>query len=191
MSAEDFHKKAFDEGTLTKLEIFRLYAREWLPVFLSREQDWLHEVHLFDFFAGPGTDSLGVAGSPLLILEVLREYAERGLAAWGKVGVTAHFFDESKGKIETLKKTLAEPKWQVRGVSAYAEQADFATAFAKSEAILGRHDAAKLLIIDQFGVLHVTPEVFQKLITFPCSDFLFFILLEHVAAISRASCHQT
>ncbi len=35
MSPDDFHDKPFDEGTLTKLHIFELYAREWFPVFLS------------------------------------------------------------------------------------------------------------------------------------------------------------
>ena len=73
MSASGFHDEAFDEGTLTKLEIFQLYTREWLPVFLSREVDYVREVHLFDFFAGPGTDGVGVPGSPLRTLTVLRE----------------------------------------------------------------------------------------------------------------------
>jgi hypothetical protein len=36
MATGGFHEKPFDEGTLTKLEIFQLYTREWLPVFLSR-----------------------------------------------------------------------------------------------------------------------------------------------------------
>jgi hypothetical protein len=35
MPADDFHGKPFDEGTLTKLQIFELYTRGWLPVFLS------------------------------------------------------------------------------------------------------------------------------------------------------------
>ena len=29
MSPDDFHDKPFDEGTLNKLQIFELYAREW------------------------------------------------------------------------------------------------------------------------------------------------------------------
>jgi hypothetical protein len=68
MPASDFHKRPFDEGTLTKLQIFELYAREWLPVFLSPERPPRSEIHLFDFFAGPGTDSDGELGSPLRLL---------------------------------------------------------------------------------------------------------------------------
>jgi len=45
MPAADFHDKPFDEGTLTKLQIFELYAREWLPVFLSGKDIWRTEVH--------------------------------------------------------------------------------------------------------------------------------------------------
>jgi hypothetical protein len=50
-----FHDKPFDEATLTKLHLFEMYAREWLPVFLSRRIR--ADVHLFDFFAGPGPDN--------------------------------------------------------------------------------------------------------------------------------------
>ena len=72
MSADDFHNKPFDEGTLTKLLIFELYAREWFPVFLSRSRRGA--IHVFDFFAGPGTDRENVLGSPLRLLRQLRDY---------------------------------------------------------------------------------------------------------------------
>jgi three-Cys-motif partner protein len=78
MAASDFHTRAFDEGTLTKLRIFELYAREWLPVFLAPAKPPRNEIHLFDFFAGPGTDSAGEMGSPLRLLSQLKEY--QGLA---------------------------------------------------------------------------------------------------------------
>src|SRR5262245_10192039 len=97
MPAADFHNRPFDEGTLTKLQIFELYAREWLPVFLSPERPPHSEIHLFDFFAGPGTDSSGVFGSPLRLLAQLKEY--RGQSGWSEVRVHVHFFDESAAKV--------------------------------------------------------------------------------------------
>ena len=175
MSVSDFHKKPFDEGTLTKLEIFQLYTREWLPVFLSRESDKLHSVHLYDFFAGPGTDANGTLGSPLRTLQVLREYSTRGLAGWGKIGINAHFFDASAKKIAILNETLLSGDWAVPGVKVDIAQAMFAEAFAAHEVTFAAGDAAKLLLIDQFGVANVTPEVFSKLVAFPLTDFLFFI----------------
>lgn len=44
MCADRFHDRPFDEGTLTKLQIFQLYAREWLPVFLSKPEPIRREV---------------------------------------------------------------------------------------------------------------------------------------------------
>jgi three-Cys-motif partner protein len=104
MSPNGFHNKPFDEGTLTKLQIFELYAREWLPVFLSSEKPSRSEVHLADFFAGPGTDSKGVLGSPLRLLNQLK--ACQGLAGWPHVSVHAHFFDKSPKKIKQLEANI-------------------------------------------------------------------------------------
>jgi len=101
MNADGFHDRPFDEGTLTKLQIFQLYVREWLPVFLSRPEPQWKEIHLFDFFAGPGTDSEGVPGSPLRLLEELRTAQKQ--PGWGKVRVEAHFFDEDAAKIDALR----------------------------------------------------------------------------------------
>jgi hypothetical protein len=90
MSASGFHDKPFDEGTLTKLEIFQLYTREWLPVFLARPPTADSEIHLFDFFAGPGCDANGISGSPLRTLRVLQEYSRKNLAGWGSVRAPLH-----------------------------------------------------------------------------------------------------
>lgn len=52
-----FHDNAFDPPTHLKLNIFRGYIREWLPVFLTRRTDGRSghkRVNVFDFFAGPG-----------------------------------------------------------------------------------------------------------------------------------------
>lgn len=35
MPAEEIKDKSFNEGTLTKLQLFELYARAWLPVFTT------------------------------------------------------------------------------------------------------------------------------------------------------------
>lgn len=65
MGRSDFHYKPFDEGTLNKLDLFERYAAEWIPVFISRPDPPDSEIHVFDFFAGPGLDSAGQSGSPL------------------------------------------------------------------------------------------------------------------------------
>lgn len=173
MPAGDFHNKPFDEGTLTKLQIFELYAREWLPVFLSPERPSYAEIHLFDFFAGPGMDSANVAGSPLRLLRQLREY--RGLPGWRSARVHVHFFDEAPEKIQRLEENIAAQGLRLPDVSFDIRPLAFEQAFPECAGVLSRTDAAKLVLIDQCGVDQVTSAVFHKLIGSPTCDFLFFL----------------
>jgi len=175
MASADFHDKAYDAGTLAKLKIFDLYTQEWIPVFLSPSTPIYKEVHIFDFFSGPGKDSAGVSGSPLLILSQLRRYYERGMAGWSKVKVVIHLFDEDSAKIEKLSRILAEDDRAIPDVTIDCRPLAFRDALATHANILSNRAAAKLLIIDQFGVDEVSDEVFRKLLRFPTSDFIFFL----------------
>ena len=38
MAGTEFHNKEYDNTTLLKLEIFKKYIREWLPVFMKQER---------------------------------------------------------------------------------------------------------------------------------------------------------
>ena len=73
--ARNFHRNPFDEGTRVKLGLFRDYTREWLPVWLSQASP-NEPITVADFFAGPGEDSEGVAGSPLIVLRELRQSSD-------------------------------------------------------------------------------------------------------------------
>lgn len=173
MSAANFHKKPFDEGTLTKLQIFELYSREWLPVFLSPERPRRSEVHLFDFFAGPGTDVAGELGSPLRLLRQLKQYG--GMAGWPNVDLTVHFSDSSPSKIRRLKTNIQSHQLALPNVTFDIRSLKFEDAIRSCEATLANPQAAKLLFIDQSGVEHVTPQIFQRLVGSPACDFLFFL----------------
>lgn len=73
----DFYSRQFDDATNVKLEIFRHYIREWLPVFMTRKRDGRNRtkyVCIYDFFAGPGQDSAGNPGSPLIIVDEIKNY---------------------------------------------------------------------------------------------------------------------
>lgn len=169
----DFHKKKFDEGTLTKLQLFELYVQEWLPVFLSKEKPGWKEVHIFDFFAGPGTDATGEFGSPLRILRQISSF--RGLAGFSKTRIEVHFFDESASKIEKLKANIKQNGLEVSGVAFDIQPLTFSSAFERVKNTLANHSAAKLVLADQFGVDQITDKIFQHLVEFPVCDFLFFI----------------
>jgi len=81
--ADMFHIEPFDEGTLVKLELLKLYVRSWLPVFMSKKDVYWKDIFIYDFFSGAGMDSKGKPGSPLIILNELKGYCpsivEKGL----------------------------------------------------------------------------------------------------------------
>ena len=104
--AKDFHNKPFDDETILKLEIFKGYIREWLPVFLSRKS--FSTVYIFDFFAGPGKDLHGQEGSPLIILDEVKKYLNNPKLHYAdKVSITLFFNDDDPDKIFSLEKEIA------------------------------------------------------------------------------------
>lgn len=175
MDIMDFHEKPYDAGTLAKLGIFELYAQEWIPVFVSKPIPVFQEVHLFDFFCGPGTDSTGVHGSPLRTLGQLRSYYRKGMAGWDKVRIFMHCYDNDPDKVASLQAIIQGSDWKIPGVKVDCRVLAFQEALAEHQKLLSDSNCAKLLIIDQYGVDEVSDQVFKSLITFPTTDFLFFL----------------
>lgn len=175
MGNKDFHEKPYDAGTLAKLRIFELYTQEWIPVFVSQSEPKFKEIHIFDFFSGPGTDGEGTPGSPLRILHQLRGYYEKGMAGWKKTSIVVHLFDDNEEKIEKLKATLEKADWRIPGVVNDCRCLKFQDALIENRRVLRDGGAAKLLIIDQYGVDEVSDDIFRELIAFPTADFMFFL----------------
>jgi len=173
MPVIDLHKKPFDEGTLTKLQIFELYARKWLPVFLAKNIPFRSNIHIYDFFAGPGIDSQNNFGSPLRILQDLKNF--QSLPGWNKVKFHIHFFDSSHKKISQLKQNVEALGLLASNIKYDIQPLEFEAAFKKARKELADRNAAKLIYIDQNGVGNVTDEVFRQLVDAPTCDFLFFI----------------
>ena len=67
MPIRNLHRKPFDQATREKLELYREYLREWLPVFINGSS--VDILQIFDFFAGPGFDVDGNPGSPAITCE--------------------------------------------------------------------------------------------------------------------------
>ena len=76
MPARDHHQTPYDEGTLTKLQIYKSYVEAWLQVFLHSPKFEGKPLQVFDFFSGPGQDSSGTPGSPLIVLNELSNQRE-------------------------------------------------------------------------------------------------------------------
>jgi three-Cys-motif partner protein len=173
MPRPDINAKPFDEGTLTKLEVFQLYVREWLPVFLAREKIVWSQVHLFDFFCGSGTDSKGISGSPLRILEELQK--QPAWLARRDVSTTVHFFDDKPEKIQELDAQIVQRGLRALNVGFDIGAGEFSKTFANSKTLLRSNDTACLVFLDQYGIKDVTEDVFKFLVGCPCTDTLFFI----------------
>lgn len=168
MPTRDLHAKPFDEGTKLKLEIYRRYVRAWLQVFLHAEQYRGKPLQFLDFFSGPGEDSAGEPGSPLILLEEL--LTERAKIEQRGHKVQIFFNDQDGGKIEDLKGLCCKKSlpWQPQ-----FESLDFADAFNKVQNEIGL--GPSLVFIDQNGVKHITHDVFNVLTSTDTTDFLFFI----------------
>ena len=70
MPYKDLHEEPFDESTIAKLEMFENYAQEWIPTFVMKSAP---KICIFDFFAGTGYDKTRAAGSPIRILNKIKE----------------------------------------------------------------------------------------------------------------------
>ncbi len=173
-----FHDAPFDDATQLKLELFRRHMRNWIPVFLTRHRDGKpnRPVHIFDFFAGPGRDSKGAPGSPLIVTQELRAFCEAHAALRAeKPSVTLHFSDSAPQHVGTLSENLRDvfcPKGCCRSL---VINAAFAEALEDAWPVLRNPSEACLVIMDQFGLKEVTPAVLNRLAACPVTDVLFFI----------------
>ena len=70
MTVKALRKSVLNEGTQDKLELYREYLREWLPVFINGSS--VDIIQIFDFFAGPGFDMDGNRGSPVITCDEIR-----------------------------------------------------------------------------------------------------------------------
>jgi hypothetical protein len=97
------------------------------------------------------------------------------MAGWTKVHIVAHFSDSQKSKVDKLSGVLSNAGWRVPGVVVDPKTLKFKDALSVYRDILEDPRAAKLLIIDQFGVDEITDPVFRDLTSFPVTDFIFFL----------------
>jgi three-Cys-motif partner protein len=170
--SRDIHRAPFDEGTKAKLSIFQDYLREWLPVFLKRKDIIWTTINIFDFFAGPGSDSRDVKGTPLIIIDELEPYKET--IETKKLNVNLYFNEYDKSKNDKLKSKIDSLNGQLSQYKIDIESLDFKEAFEKQVPKMENKNCVNLLFLDQNGVKHISEDVFKKIISFKQTDFLFF-----------------
>ena len=183
---KDFHDKPFDQATELKLDIFRSYASEWLPVFLSKKT--YSQVNILDFFAGPGRDLSGKDGSPLIIVkEVERYLLDPQRAKVPGVAVGLYFNEYDSAKYEQLRDEMREIE-RPQAFRIETDNKDFTKAFAGKIELLRSRDTANLVILDQSGFKQITSEVFRELVCCGTTDILFFV---SSSVLGRFTTHET
>lgn len=170
MSHDDHHLE-YDEGTLLKLELFERYLESWLPVFLHSQQ--VNTINIFDFFSGPGGDSVGQKGSPLRAVDVVKRYIDQ----IGNKKINAFFNDNKRRCVQKLGDAIDITA--VKNIEISIDCLDYEDAFKKYFSLMQFRFSANFLFIDPFGLLR--PEIFRKISTLTRTDFLFFLPAQFIA----------
>lgn len=176
MAIIDLHTKPFDEQTLTKLELFEDYAKEWIPTFVM---SGCSSIWIFDFFAGPGYDLNSIAGSPIRILKQVE--AQIGNIFTKQVRVNICLNEYEKDKYDMLKfaceKLLCGNPNMGRAMKSgwlnieyYNE--DFADLFPKLLPRIKKNPS--LVYIDQNGLRFLADNYLLELEKTSTTDFLFY-----------------
>lgn len=185
---EPFFNSTFDEGTRLKLEIFSGYIREWLPVFLSQWKRWQQpqQVNIYDFFAGAGTDEQGNPGSPLLIIQEIKEFCRTHAdVRASEIHPSILFNDNRQSHIDLLQKNIEEMRCPESCCKIRYTVKSFQDALNDELPEMKNNDTACLVIMDQFGVSEISADVLAKLDQCSKTDFMFFITSSFVKRFSE------
>ena len=170
--SRNLHSEPFTQETITKLEIFEAYLREWLPVFI--QSPYYSSVNICDYFAGAGKDPEGTPGSPLRILRVLEEYRDSIMEKRFHIRLILNEF--AKRKYNEMKASvdagIQELNMNGSVVAEYFNK-DFQELFRERADEI--KDQPNLIFLDQNGIKHVSQQIFSTLDSFQRTDFMFFI----------------
>ncbi|RMG20653.1 MAG: three-Cys-motif partner protein TcmP, partial [Bacteroidetes bacterium] len=155
--SKNIHSSPFDEGTLTKLKIFEKYLTEWLPVFLAPRKVRWKKVGIYDFFAGPGVDVEKNHGSPIIILETIKNAVYNGVSAMDciidkNLQVQIYLNEYNTEKFFQLEKNISPYKKELDYISIKVDNRDFQSALEIQWNNICDNDAANLLFLDQNGI---------------------------------------
>ncbi len=189
--AKNHFEKPFDDGTKVKLEIFRNYLVEWLPVFISSyEKTHWENIFIYDFFAGEGKDVNGTLGSSLIILDVLNGFEH--LISTTKVKINIVFNEKDDKTYKKLLSNISAFQYNKEKVFVHTYNKPFQDLFAELyPKMMNHNNLPKLMILDQFGIKEITNDIFKKLISFKRTDFIFFISSSFVRRFNELSEFKT
>jgi len=179
---KDINKSVFDEATKLKLDIFGECFEEWFPVFLHSL--WFKKLYIFDFFAGSGKDSKNKHGSPLVLLNKAKG-TDRKYCIDAKKEIKFFFNEGKQDKSEELKQNLLhyikeceQTNECEKCIYQYrVENYHFQEIFSNTSitTIFQNKEYGKFVLLDQYGFSQIDEQIFKQLISYPKTDFIFFI----------------
>ena len=182
----DLHRKAFDDGTLCKLEIFEAYIKAWLPTFVMQDAG---PICIFDLFAGPGYDKDSVEGSPIRILKQVA--AQAGNIFQKNISVCIWLNEYKKNKFKNLKSScdlflssqteLLRLK-QANKLSVKYTNASIQDIFSEIMKCVNKYPS--LVLLDQNGVKFISDDCFLPLVKAKKTDFLFYVASSFIRRFS-------
>ena len=180
--AKDINEKPFDEATILKLNIFGECFKEWLPVFIHDR--YTDQVHIFDFFAGSGKDANNIFGSPIILLEEAKGDSKM-YCTQARKKIIFNFNDNINKKSIALEKNVNDfisscQRENNCDKCAYEYKIinkDFRVLFEDPETqiVLKNKSYGKFILLDQYGFKEIDNDIFQQLVQFPKTDFIFRI----------------
>lgn len=187
MTMKDINNKPFDDGTLLKLDIFRDCFREWFPVFVHNPT--ISHIFIYDMFAGSGKDSIGIDGSPLILLNEARGNKKQHCRALSNIQSKKVYFGFNE--FDLNKRTVLESLLRNNQSSCqkdcllecpytsslFFQNEDFKKLFVNVNfrRVLANPKYAKFVLLDQYGFKQIDEDVFVELVNSPTTDFIFFI----------------
>ena len=194
MPVKDLHDKPFDEGTITKLEIFENYAKEWLPTFIMSYPN--QELWIFDYFAGTGYDKKGVEGSPIRLLRQIKN--QIGNIFQQNIKVCICFNEYKKNKYALLEESCKQfidndadltRLHETKHLSVHYRQNDFAVLFPKTLSTISKHPS--LLYLDQNGMKFLADKYLLDLEKLSTTDFLYYLSSSYFVRFGNTHQFQT
>lgn len=180
--AKDINKAVFDEATKLKLDIFGECFEEWLPVF--NNDPYTKAVYVFDFFAGSGRDKENNPGSPLVLLDKAKG-TNRKYCLNAKKEIKFLFNEGESDKSKELVQNVIQYINQCKEnnecpgcIYEYrVENYNFQDIFSNTGItnIFKSKEFGKFILLDQYGFSQIDEQIFKQLISYPKTDFIFFI----------------
>ncbi|MDR0613886.1 MAG: three-Cys-motif partner protein TcmP [Dysgonamonadaceae bacterium] len=189
MAIKDLHKTPFDEGTITKLEIFENYAKEWLPTFIVGGHK---ELWIFDFFAGTGYDINSVAGSPIRILQQVKNQSGNIFQKKTKINICFNEFDKQKfGLLQQSCNQFVNDNSELlrMNINLQFRNSDFAELFPKTLSTIRKYPS--LVYLDQNGVKFLADKYIDDLEKTTTTDFLCFLSSSYVLRFGNTTAFQS